>query len=397
MTTPPQPIPFNIDGKPATAKPGQTVLQAAMAAGVYIPYLCYFPTMKPYGACRVCVVEVEVQTPQGPRKSIQASCTAPVGKDMSISTQSKPVVDLRRDIIELLMSEHPHGCLTCHRIELCGPQDVCLRHVRVTDRCVACPKNERCELKDTVRASQLDLETPLQYHYRNLPIHIDDPFYDRDYNLCIVCVRCVRVCDEMRGDTALSMVSRSGTALVGTSHGTSLLESGCEFCGACIDVCPVGALVERKYKWDKAVKTVTTVCPNCPVGCEMTMEVNKRNKVIRMRGSVPGPANLGNVCYKGKFATDYPNHKTRVRYPMVRIDGRLERTTWDEALAKIASELKKYRPPEIGVIGSPRGTNEDHYVAQKLARVALGTNNVDTALNIVPELTEALIEPLGYP
>ncbi|MBM3958442.1 MAG: 2Fe-2S iron-sulfur cluster binding domain-containing protein [SAR202 cluster bacterium] len=393
----PDPITFTIDGQEVAAKPGQTVLQAAIDAGVYIPYLCYFPTMKPYGACRVCVVEVETPSPQGPRKATLASCTAPVSKDMVVNTQPKHIAELRKGILDLLMTEHPHGCLTCHRIELCGSQDICLRHVRVNDRCVACPKNERCELKDTVRSAQLEMETPLQYHNRNLPIHVDDPFYDRDYNLCIVCARCVRVCEEVRVDSALSLISRSGRTIVGTSHGSSLLESGCEFCGACIDVCPTGALVERDYKWDKAVKSVNTVCPNCPVGCQVFMDVNKRNKVIRVRGDFAGAANMGMACFKGKFATDYPNHPGRVRYPMVRVEGQLQRTTWEQALERITVGLLKYKPAQVGVISSPRGTNEDHYVAQKLARVALKTNNVDSALNVVPELTESLQNVLGHP
>ena len=178
-------ISFTIDGEPVEAKPGQTILQAAMDAGVYIPYLCYFPKMKPYGACRACVVETEM----GGRKAVVASCTAPAAPGMVVSSKTEQITDLRRDVIELLMAEHPHGCLTCHRIELCGPQDICQRHVGVTDRCTICPKNERCELKDTVRMVELDLRTPLNYHRRNLPIHTDDPFYDRDYNLCIVCAQ----------------------------------------------------------------------------------------------------------------------------------------------------------------------------------------------------------------
>ncbi|SVB27205.1 uncharacterized protein METZ01_LOCUS180059, partial [marine metagenome] len=228
------------------------VLQAAIDNNVYIPYLCYWPGMKPYGSCRMCAVEVE-----GGRGT-PASCTLPVADNMVVTTASSEVRDLRHGVLELLLSEHPHGCLTCHRIELCGPQDICLRHVSVMDRCVVCPKNERCELKDTVRFVGTNMESPLSYNYRNLQIETGDPFYDRDYNLCIVCARCVRVCEEIRGDDAVTMIERSGTVLVGTSFGSSLLESGCEFCGACIDVCPVGELVERDHKWDKAVKTVKT-------------------------------------------------------------------------------------------------------------------------------------------
>jgi predicted molibdopterin-dependent oxidoreductase YjgC len=382
---------FKIDGRDVVAKPGQTILQAAMDQDIYIPYLCYYPKMKPQGSCRACMVEVEANG----RKMMVASCTTPPMPEAEVTTNSEEVEGLRRNVVELLMSEHPHGCLTCHRIELCGPQDICQRHVTVTDRCTICPKNERCELKDTVRAVELDLRTPLNYHRRDLPIHSDDPFYDRDYNLCIVCSRCVRVCDEVRFDTALTLTSRSGVALVGTSHGTSLLESGCEFCGACVDVCPTGSLTERNYKWEKAVSEVATVCTNCPVGCQMIAEVNKFGKVVRFKADLAGAANNGQACMTGKFGYEYTNDSSRLKRPYVREGGILRKATWDEALEKIKSGLGGRSSEELAVITSPRGSNEDQYVAAKFAKSVLKTANIDSALNADNALLSRLQARLG--
>ena len=385
-------ITFTIDGVEVKSQPGKMVLEAAIEAGIYVPYLCYHPGMKPFAACRMCVVEVD-----GGR-GYPASCTLPVQDGMVIKNNSNPVYELRRSIMEMLISEHPHGCLTCHRVDLCGPEDVCLRHVSVNDRCVTCPKNERCELKDTTRFLDMDLESPLSYKYRDLPVETGDPFYDRDYNLCIVCGRCVRVCEEIRGDSAITFTERAGRALVGTTHGTSLLESGCEFCGACIDVCPVGALVESDYKWEKASRVEPTICPHCPVGCQLNLEVNRFDKVIRVVPELNSPSNQGQACFKGKFGLDFVNRKDRLKAPMVRRDGsdELEEVTWDEAIDFLAERLPRYKGSRFAMLTSPNSTNEEHYLAQKFARSVMVTNNVDQSSNACPELVNGLRETVGH-
>lgn len=383
-------ITLYIDGNEIRTQPGKTIIQAAMDADMYIPYLCYYPGMKPFGACRMCVVEVENA------RGTPASCTTPVADGMVVKTNTSQLEDMRKGFMELIISEHPHGCLTCHRIELCGPQDICLRHVSVNDRCVTCPKNERCELKDTSQYVGTGLTTPLTYKYRDLPVANKDPFYDLDYNLCIVCGRCVRACEELRGDSAITFTDRAGVSLVGPAHGTSLLESGCEFCGACIDVCPVGALVERDYKWEKAEERISTTCPMCPVGCQLKLEVNKRGKVIRVIPELNADANHGQACFKGKFGLDFVNSPSRLTSPLIRNNGTLEATTWEAAIALIAERLPKYKGDSFATLASYRGTNEDNYVAQKFTRSVMNTNNVDHSSNTRPQLLQPLADTLGY-
>ena len=383
-------VTIHIDDMEVRTTVGKTVLEAAIDAGIYIPYLCYHPGMKPFAACRMCVVEVE-----GGRGN-PASCTLPVSEGMVINNSSNQIYELRRGIMEMLLAEHPHGCLTCHRVDLCGPSDICLRHVSVNDRCVTCPKNERCELKDTVRYLGMDLESPLEYKYRGLQVEIGDPFYDRDYNLCIVCGRCVRACEEVRGDNAITFIERAGQTLIGTSHGTSLLESGCEFCGACLDVCPVGALVESDHKWEKPKQVERSICPHCPVGCQLNLEINRFGKVIRSIPEINSPVNKGQGCFKGKFGLDFVNRKERLKKPLIRRNGELEEATWEEAIGLIAKTFKKYQQNNFAFLIAGDGTNEDNYLAQKFTRVVMQTNNVDQTTNTKPELLDALGVSLGY-
>ncbi len=386
----PDDITISIDGVEIRTQPGKMVLEAAIDAGIYIPYLCYHPGMKPFAACRMCVVSVE-----GGR-GYPAACTLPVAEGMRINSEAEDVGELRRSVMQMLIAEHPNGCLTCHRVDICGPSDVCLRHVSVNDRCITCPKNERCEFKDTVRYLGMELESPLNYKYKQVPLEVSDPFYDRDYNLCIACGRCVRACEEVRGDDAICFIERSGKALIGTSFGSSLLESGCEFCGACIDVCPVGALVEREHKWEKPRRVEQTICPHCPVGCQLNLELGEAGELVRVVPEFNSPANRGQACFKGKFGLEFLNNRNRLGKPLIRKDGELVESSWEEALQLIASRLQPYTGETFALLASPDSTNEELYLAQKFARVAMSSNNVDVTSNIHPELNQTPERVFGY-
>ena len=361
-------ITITINGQKVEAERGMTVLEAACSADIYIPTLCHYPDLEPYGGCRLCIVQIENM------RGMPTACTTPATDGMTVITNSEEINEVRRMALELILSSHPCECLECHRRERCGPYDVCLRHVSVTDRCVVCPANGNCELQKVVdylgvRKLRISKDTS------KVAIDNSNPFFDLDRNRCILCARCVRTCQEITGIGAIDMSYRGYSMKVATFGDTSIMESICRSCGECMVRCPVGALMPKETV--RTENEVKTVCTYCGVGCSMYLGI-KDEKIASVRGDEEGPANHGRLCVKGRFGiAEFVNHPDRLQMPLVRKNGKLIETLWEEALGVVASKLGQYRGDEIAVISSARSTNEDNYVIQKLARAVLNTNNVD--------------------
>jgi len=290
-------IKLNIDGKQVETKEGTTVLEAAQEAGIYIPTLCYHPALSPYGGCRLCVVEIEKM------RGLPTACTTPAADGMVVKTNTPQLQEYQRGVLELILSEHPHACLTCWRRERCRPYDVCLRSVDITERCVTCPKNGQCELQRVVDYIGIG-EITFPYTGKELPAY-DDPLIKRDYNLCILCGRCVRICQETRGISAITFVQRGSKTIIGTAFDHPLAESGCRFCGACVEVCPTGALMDRdaiEQPWLEREAVIVPCHYACPAGINIPLYVylvgegKYQEALAIIREKVPFPGVLGRVC-----------------------------------------------------------------------------------------------------
>jgi len=336
-------VSLTIDGMEIEAKEEATVLEAAQDADIYIPNLCADPDLEPYGACRLCLVEIEGV------EGLPTSCTMPVTEGMVVRTDGKRVNEVRRRIVELIMSDHPEDCLLCS-------------------------KNQRCELQKI--AAYLGVK---QQRFKKLErspvIDSSNPFFIRDSSKCILCGKCVRVCAEVQGLGALEVFNDGQFSKIVTINGNKpILESICESCGQCVAKCPTGALVQKSFNWP--VKSVKTICPYCGTGCGIYLEVRGKN-VVGVRGDSENPVNRGSLCVKGQFGLEFINHPERLTTPLIKRNGQFSEATWEEALDLVADKLAEYKGNEVAVISSAKCTNEENYIIQKLARAVLGTNNID--------------------
>ena len=379
-------IRLTIDGQEVEAREGITVLEAAQSAGIYIPTLCSDPDLEPYGACRLCVVEIEKI------RGLPTACTTPATDGMVVHTNTPAVNEVRCTTVQLLLADHPSECLVCDRKERCQPFDICLRNVAVTERCVTCPKNGQCDLQEIVDYLGIT-ELPFRRTTKSIPIDTSNPFFDRDLNKCILCGKCVRVCDELLGVGAIALTYRGYASQVTTFGDKPIIDSNCVSCGECVAHCPVAALVPKKA--ERPTEEVETTCPYCGVGCGIYLGI-RNGQVVSVRGSRDGTVNNGSLCVKGRYGLEFIHHQDRLKTPLIKKDGDFIEATWDEALDLVAKRLGSYKADELAVISSAKCTNEDNYVAQKFARAVLKTNNVDHCARLCHAPTVAgLVQSFG--
>jgi predicted molibdopterin-dependent oxidoreductase YjgC len=338
---------LTIDGKKISVDKTSTILEAARMHGIVIPTLCNHPKLTPFGGCRLCIVEVK-----GAPRPV-ASCTTTVTEDMEVQTATPKLEELRKLVLELLISDHPNDCMVCEAAGSCTLQDLAYAY--------------------GVRGQEYPGER------RTYAKRDGNPFIERDLEKCVLCGRCVKVCDEIQGVEAIDFGYRGFKSKICTAYEEDL---NCEFCGQCVAVCPTGALTGKLWAGKgrlQNTRAVDTVCPYCGTGCNITAHV-KNNEIVRIT-SKPGTWNEGWLCVKGRFGYDFVKSPERLTTPLIKRAGRLEEATWEEALALVADRLQeirgRYGADAIGGLSSARCTNEENYAFQKLMRAGVGTNNVD--------------------
>ncbi len=383
-----------LDGVEVPFTEGETIYQVAQRNEQFIPSLCYDPRLAAFGSCRLCVVEVE-----GMRAPV-ASCTAKATPGMKVKTQTPALEKHRKTLLEMVVSEN--------------------RELEVNPlRGYASQELKNLVYRYAARSGRFKGKQSGKSHAKD-----DNPFIQRDYDLCISCYRCVRVCAEQEGDYAISIAGRGFHTQITTEFNNNLKDSSCTFCGQCVQTCPTGALADKKAlkKWDKfgfedtlwapsdlqkapaeanaplapilpkaeakaadqtenLIKKTRTICPYCGVGCSVDI-LTRDDKILGIHPAMDGPANQGALCIKGQFAYDFVQHPDRLSTPLIRqADGSFQPATWDEALDAAATgfrnALANYGRRSIYGIASGRAPHEAAYTMQKFIRGGTGTHHID--------------------
>lgn len=368
-------VTLTIDGVETTVPEGTTILDAAEKAGIKIPTLCHDKRLIPFGSCRICVVQVK-----GKRGKLMPSCFNPVRDGMEILTASPEVIESRKTQLQLMLLHHPLECPTCDQAGACALQDMVYEYgVAENPLRQVGGKRQAAPFKEKLLIGSMAVK-------------------ERDR--CILCGRCVRMCEEIQGVKEIDFIGRGFMTKIGTDFDRDL---DCEFCGQCVSTCPVGALTTTLIKhkarhWE--LKKVKSVCAYCGCGCAFLLGV-KDDQLRTIISEYETGANQGNLCVKGRYGWEYINSKERLSAPLIRKSGQLVECTWEEALKEITARFKRikddYGPDALAAIGSARLTNEEGYLLQKFMRAAIGTNNVDNSGRFSYEGLLALKDSLGYP
>jgi formate dehydrogenase alpha subunit len=370
-------ITITIDGKQIETTPDASVLEAALANGIDIPRLCYHQDLLPSGGCRLCVVEIEGRPNPTP------SCGLKCEDGMVIHTRTEQIEEMRRDIIDLFVSDHPLNC-------------------------VICDKNGDCDLQRYAYEYNIH-ETSYDFELSRPLYQDDNPFFVRDHQYCILCGKCVRVCDEIVGANAIDFAERGFASYISTPFDVPMAESACVFCGSCVQVCPTAALLPRSRigngrEWELERKR--TICGYCGVGCSLEYAL-KNGDIVYTQSYPEAPVNGEFLCVKGRYGWDFANNPDRLTQPLVRRDlaydlgltdepWELSETTvlkgkpntnnyipvsWEQAIdltaTKLAETIQNHGPKAIAGLTSARCTNEENYIFQKFMRAGVGTNSVD--------------------
>jgi NADH-quinone oxidoreductase subunit G len=342
----PDKVKLTIDGRQVEANAGTLVIEVAKKMGIEIPAFCYYEGLSLQAACRMCLVEVEKMP------KLQTACTLAVGEGMVVKTDTPIVHEARKSMLEFLLTNHPLDCPVCDQGGECELQDMTFRYGIGESR------------------------------YSETKLHVDErqwsPVVYFDRPRCILCYRCVRVCNEGMGVAALGITNRGVVSEITPSHADHLV---CDECGNCVDICPVGALTEGTWRYKARpweLNHVGTICTHCSNGCKVTLGV-RNDKILRINNRDRSGINNDFLCIKGRYAFDIFEAPERLQSPLLRVDGQLQPVSWSRALITLGKKFLevKERGGKFGIVGSNRTTNEENYYLQKFAREGLGTGNID--------------------
>jgi len=343
-------VELTINDKKISVDDGVTILKAAQLNGIKIPNLCFDKRLRPYGGCRMCVVELEGQ----PR--LFASCSTPVAPGMIVKTDTPKLRKARQTVLELLLVHHPLDCPICDKAGECDLQDLAYDFGKPEGRFIR--------------------------HRKKMPPDVRGPLVELTANRCILCGKCVRICSEHQGRAALGLIGRGFNTVVQPAFGEILQ---CDYCGQCIDICPTGALLSKPMKFAARawfLEEKDTICPFCGCGCTLTLGL-REGRILRSRAKEDAGRSEGNLCGRGRFGFDYIYSENRLKTPLIKKDGEFVPAGWDEALSHVASSLMKvameHGKDSIGAIGSHRCTNEDNFMLRKFMSTVVGSNNLDSS------------------